>query len=73
MPKLMKLREVREALQVSANTLYRWRRDGKIRFTKVGARNYITADELERFIFALANGEFDNIPGVPGEDSAQCE
>lgn len=45
-----KLKEVAAILKVSVPTLYAWRDAGKIRFVKIGARNRITREELDRFI-----------------------
>lgn len=53
MPELMKLSEVCAALKVSRNTLFRWRKQGFINFTKIGARNYISVAELNRFIASM--------------------
>ena len=50
MSELYKLKEVAAILKVSTPTLYAWRDAGKIKFIKIGGRNRISSDELERFI-----------------------
>lgn len=45
-----KLKEVAAILKVSTPTLYAWRDTGKIKFIKIGGRNRITREELDRFI-----------------------
>lgn len=45
-----KLKEVAAILKVSIPTLYEWRNAGKIRFIKIGGRNRISREELDRFI-----------------------
>ena len=50
MPEYLTINEVSAMLKVNRQTVYNWHRHGKIELVKVGARNRITKDELERFI-----------------------
>lgn len=52
MPEFYKLKEVAAILKVSTPTLYSWREAGKIKFIKIGGRNRISREELDRFIRA---------------------
>ena len=44
------INEVCEMWKVHPQTVYNWHRQDKIKFVKVGARNRITKDELDRFL-----------------------
>jgi len=48
------LKDAAKALKISVDTLYNLHRDGKISFLKIGSRNRITSEELERFLKAAA-------------------
>ena len=50
MSELLTLKAVAELLKVHTQTLYYWRNHGKITFVKVGGRNRITREEVERFL-----------------------
>lgn len=50
MSELLTLKAVADLLKVHTQTLYHWRNHGKITFVKVGGRNRITRDEVERFL-----------------------
>lgn len=50
MSELLTLKTVADLLKVHTQTLYHWRRLGKIKFVTVGGRNRITRDEVERFL-----------------------
>ncbi len=52
MPEYLTLKTVAEALKVTTNTLYNWKAQGKIRFSKFGRTTRIERAELERFIKA---------------------
>ena len=50
MPEYLTISEVSAMLKVNRQTVYNWHRKGKIELVKVGARNRITKEELQRFI-----------------------
>ena len=50
MPEYYTINEVSAMLKVNRQTVYNWRRLGKIKFVIVGGRNRITNEELQRFI-----------------------
>lgn len=50
--RLYPIAEAAELLGMCRASLYNRRAEGKITFVHVGARTYVTADELERFIAA---------------------
>lgn len=52
MQELFALRSVADTLKTSIKTLYRLRRRGELSFVKVGNRNRITADEINRYLIA---------------------
>jgi len=42
--------ETAKILNVSRVTLYTWKKEGKIKFVKIGARNKISESELKRMV-----------------------
>ena len=60
MPEYLTIKEVAQALKVTTKTLYKWKAQGKIRFSKFGGaiRGTIRIErgELERFL-KDGNGE----------------
>ena len=56
MPEFYKIKEVAATLKVHPQTVYNWRREGKIKFTRICGRNRIKREELDRFISAQEQG-----------------
>ena len=50
MEKLYTINEVADILKVNRKTLYEWRKNDKISFIMIGARNRITESELKRIM-----------------------
>jgi len=42
--------DLEEMLHVSRRTLFKWKSEGKMQFTQVGKKLYITDSELEKFL-----------------------
>jgi excisionase family DNA binding protein len=49
--------EAARLLGMSRASIYNRRAEGQISFVKVGARTYVTADELDRFVAAAEPAE----------------
>ena len=56
MEKLYTINEVADILKVNRKTLYEWRKNDKISFIMIGARNRITESELKRIVKGENNG-----------------
>lgn len=55
--RLLSIEEAQIALGVGRSTLYDLHANDRIRFTKIGRRTFVSAQELERFLTALGGGE----------------
>jgi len=50
--KVYDLTDVENMLHVSRRTLFKWKSEGKMKFTQIGKKLYITDSKLKRFLEA---------------------
>lgn len=48
--KLYDLTDLENVLKVSRRTLFKWKSEGKMHFSQIGKKLYITDEELKRFL-----------------------
>ena len=48
--KLYDLTDLENVLKVSRRTLFKWKSEGKLHFSQIGKKLYITDEELKRFL-----------------------